>query len=223
MLALKADPNHKAEPKVDDAAKKSVKDEAPQVYTIDDFERWFVRSEELNSILRRLPLKVVSAAGMANRRDQLLETWEDLETPELDESEVDDDMMGDLLSWVKDSETLIHYIVYTRNTNGVPEVGGKESAKASNDGVPEASSLPPQTVEPSSRPGPQVIASMSGAPGVTGQWHWPWIEGWDDLEKREGIINPKKAKPKKMSLKRAATMTALGAGAVYVMARYMDE
>lgn len=224
MQALKASPEHEVsqEPEQEVIVEEpQPQNQGPRVYTVADFERWWARSEELNSILRRLPRDVIAAAGMENRREQLLERWEDLETPEIDESEVDEEMLGALMSWIRDSETLIHYIIYTRDITA--EHGGE--ATANDTGVPTATASAPAAP---SRPAPvvpslQVINSMSEAIGVKEDWHWPWLEGWDDPEKRERILKPKKKKEKKLTFKRAATMGALGAGAVYVFARYLDE
>lgn len=231
MQALKADPQYEAEEaevkEAVEAEEATVTPEAdePRAPTIDEFERWWVRSEELESILRRLPRDVVSAASMGNRREQLLERWEDLETPTLDE-EVDEDMYGEMMSWIRDSETLIHYIIYTRDVRGDDATAGTESA--SNDTTasteePVVAEAPPATASTSTQSSLRVIGSIDEAPGVSLNWKWPWIEGWDDPDQRNKILNPKSKKGKKMSLKRAATYSAIGAGAVFMISRYIDE
>lgn len=236
MQALKADPQIEAEQAEQAEVQEAVgseeatvtpEAEGPRAPTIDEFERWWTRSEELESILRRLPRDVVSAASMGNRREQLLERWEDLETPALDE-EVDEDMYGELMSWIRDSETLIHYIIYTRDVRGDDATAGAESA--SNDTTTSTTSAEepvvaeaPPAASVSTQSSLRVIGSIDDAPGVSMDWKWPWIQGWDDLDRRKKILNPKSKKGKKMSLKRAATYSAIGAGAVFMISRYIDE
>lgn len=223
MQALAASPevieDREEEKEVEMEESRRHEPESPRVYTIDEFERWWARSEELNSILRRLPHDVVAAAAMENRRAQLLERFEDLETPELDEEFVDEEMAGALQSWIRDSETLIHYIIYTRDVTRESTPDARTANDPVEAGVPAGSAKPPAPI----RPALNVIRTLDDAPGVSDEWHWPWIDGWDDPDKRQQILNPKKKKGKKMSIKRAATMTALGAGAVYVFSRYLDE
>lgn len=235
MQALKADPQYEDEKAEEAEVEEAVEAEEVTVTlepeeavapTIDEFERWWVRSEELESIMRRLPRDVVSAASMGNRREQLLERWEDLETPTLDE-EVDEDMHGELMSWIRDSETLIHYIIYTRNTRGDNATSGPESASNDTATATTASADEPIVAEApkaaSAQSSLRVIDSIEEAPGVSVNWKWPWIQGWDDPEQRRRILNPKSKKGKKMSLKRAATYSAIGAGAVFMISRYIDE
>lgn len=223
MQALKASPEHEASQEAQEEViveEPQPQNQGPRVYTVAEFERWWARSEELNSILRRLPRDVISAAGMGNRRAQLLERWEDLETPEVDDIEVEEEVLGALLSWIRDSETLIHYIIYTRDLTS--EHGGEATANDTGKETTATASAPPSRPAPIV-PATRIINSMSEAIGVQEDWHWPWIEGWDDPDKRKSIINPKKKKGKKLTMKRAATMGALGAGAVYVFSRYLDE
>lgn len=237
MQALKADPLYEQAEKAEQAKEAEVEEtveaeeatvtpeaEGPRAPTIDEFERWWTRSEELESILRRLPRDVVSAASMGNRREQLIERWEDLETPALDE-EVDEDMHGELMSWIRDSETLIHYIIYTRDVRGDDATAGTESASndtAASTEEPVVAEAPP-AASASTQSSLRVIGSIDDAPGVSMDWKWPWIQGWDDPDRRKKILNPKSKKGKKMSLKRAATYSAIGAGAVFMISRYIDE
>ena len=65
------------------------------------------------------------------------------------------------------------------------------------------------------------VESLADAPAVTDAWHWPWLKGWDDPVKRNRILNPKAKK--ETSLRRKLMYGILGAGAVYVGARYLDE
>lgn len=222
MEALKASPEHEVQEDQEEAQMDEAQSEpaAPRVHTIVDFERWWTRSEELNSILRRLPRDVVTAASMGNRREQLLERWEDLETPDVEENEVDEEVLGALLSWIRDSETLIHYIIYTRDVRG----DHSQEGTANDTEAPAAASAQavPQR-QPLITPSLNVISTIDDAPGVSEDWHWPWIAGWDDPDRRKQILNPKKKKKAPLTLKRAATMGALGAGAVYVFSRYLDE
>jgi len=178
-----------------------VEEKGSSGYTPEQFERWWVRSEELRSVLQRLPRQAVINAGMQHRREQLLERWEDLETPGLDDDVIDTDMVGALRLWIHDSETLIRYIIFTGDT-------------AADEGAEPANELP-------TAPRLAVVDSLSDAPAVTEEWHWPWIKGWDDPVKRRRILNPKKKK--ETSLKRKLFYGALGAGAVYIGARYLDE
>lgn len=224
MEALKASPEYEAqeEAQVEDA--QPPPEAAPRVHTIADFEQWWTRSEELDSILRRLPRDVVSAADMGNRRSQLLERWEDLETPEVNDEEVDEEVLGALLSWIRDSETLIHYIIYTRD---VRRDHDQDGATANDTDIPTSASASAPTVDSPLRapiqPSLSVVNTISEVPGVNENWRWPWITGWDDPDARNQILHPKKKKKAKLTVKRAATMGALGAGAVYVFSRYLDE
>ena len=172
--------------------------------TPEDFERWWARSEELHSVLRRLPKRLVVDAGMQHRAQTLLERWDDLETPGLDDDVINPDMVGSLRSWIHDSEVLIRYIISTEDT----KIGPTTAASDVPANFPTAPRLAP-------------IESMDEAPAVTDQWHWPWIEGWDDVKKRKRILNPKEKK--ETSLKRKLIFAALGAGAIYVGAKYIDE
>ncbi len=189
------------------AVAEEVEEEIKSVCTPEEFERWWARSEELNSVLRRLPRKAVIDAGMQHRREQLLERWGDLEAPGLDDDEIGSDMVGGLRSWIHDSEILIRYIVFTTDTGTAAAPGAEENPKPANE-LPTAPRLAP-------------VESLAQAPAVTEKWHWPWLEGWDNARKRKRILNPKKKK--ETSLRRKLMYGVFGAGAVYVSARYLDE
>ena len=181
-------------------------------YTPEEFERWWARSEELQSVLRRLPRKAVINAGMQQRREQLLERWEDLEAPGLGDDEVGSDMVGALRSWIHDSETLVRYIVFTGDTGTVPTTaapdGEMPGAGASANELPTA-------------PRFAAVESLDSAPAVTEAWHWPWLKGWDDSAKRRRILNP--SKKKATSLRRKLMYGLFGVGAVYAGSKYLDE
>lgn len=168
----------------------------------EDFERWWARSEELHSVLTRLPSRLVVNAGMQRRRQALLERWDDLEAPGLDDDEIDLNLVGTLRAWIHDTEVLIRYIISTEDTG----TGLADAMPAAN--LPIAPRL-------------EAVETTEDAPAVTEQWHWPWIEGWDDVKKRHRILHPKEKK--ETSLKRKLIYAALGVGVVYAGARYMDE
>ena len=180
-------------------------EEAKGGYTPEEFERWWARSEELHSVLRRLPRQAVINSGMQRRREQLLERWEELDAPGLDDDEIGSDMVGALRSWIHDSETLVRYIIFTGDTG---TTAAAEGAPKPANGLPSAPRLAP-------------VESLANAPAVTEKWHWPWLKGWDDPAKRKLILHPRKKK--ETSLKRKLLFGALGAGAIYVGAKYLDE
>lgn len=178
--------------------------QAVSVCTPEDFERWWARSEELHSVLTRLPSRLVVNAGMQHRCQTLLERWDDLEAPGLDDDEIDPNLVGALRSWIHDTEVLIRYIISTEDTGTGPTTAAAE--------VP--ANLP-------TAPRLATLETTEDAPAVTEQWHWPWIDGWDDPKKRKRILSPKEKK--EISLKRKLIFAALGAGAIYAGAKYMDE
>jgi len=51
-------------------------------------------------------------------------------------------------------------------------------------------------------------------------WHWPWIDGWDDPKKRKRIINPPSEKESQM--KKLLIGGALVGGALYIGKRFME-
>jgi len=169
-------------------------------WTPEEFERWWARGEELVSILRRLPGKIVEATGMANRRMAILAAHDELETPGLT-AEIDDGAVGTLRKWIKEAETLIHYIVTARDT-------GIGSTAASNASLP-------------SGPRFSVVDDVNESPAVSQHWRWPWIEGWDDPKRRKSILAGKEKK--KMSKRRKVFLGALTIGAIYAGAKYLDE
>lgn len=182
----------------------------PEGWTPESFERWWARSEELVSILRRLPGRIVAATGMGNRRLTLLDAHDELEQPGLT-AEIDDGAVGALRSWTKDAETLIHYIVTARDTG----IGSSGSTTASNDPAPVSGNYLP------SAPRLSPIDDLDDSPAVSQDWHWPWIEGWDDPKRRKGILHGKEKK--KMTKKRKMFLGALAVGAVYAGSKYLDE
>ncbi len=196
-----------------EAAKKEVEMEegsvVPEGWTPESFERWWARSEELASILRRLPGRIVAATGMANRRLTLLDAHDELEQPSLT-AEIDDGVVGALRSWIKDAETLVHYIVTARDT-GI----GSGSTTASNEPAPVSGNHLP------SAPRLSPIDELDDSPAFSEDWHWPWIEGWDDPKKRKVILHGKGKK--KMSKRRKMFLGAITVGAIYAGSKYLDE
>lgn len=174
------------------------------VCTPEDFERWWARSEELHSVLMRLPSRLVVNAGMQHRHQTLLERWDDLEAPGLDDSEIDPNLVGALRSWIHDTEVLIRYIISTEDTGTGPTTAAAEMP----------ANLP-------SAPRFATVEDTEDAPAVTEKWHWPWIAGWDDAQKRKRLLNPKEKK--EISFKRKLIFAALGASALYAGAKYLDE
>lgn len=185
------------------AAEQEVKT-VQKVCTQEEFERWWARSEELHDVLKRLPSRLVVKAGMQHRHQILLERWDDLEAPGLDDDEIDPNLVGALRSWIHDTEVLIRYIISTEDTGTGPTTAAAE--------LP--ANLP-------SAPRFEAVDTVRDAPAVTKQWHWPWIEGWDDKKKRGRILHPKEKK--ETSLKRKLIFAALGAATVYAGAKYLDE
>jgi hypothetical protein len=189
------------------AENEETKAQTKTVVTPEDFERWWARSEELYDVLRRLPGRLVVKAGMQHRHQVLLERWGDLETPRLDDDEIDLNLVGALRSWIHDAEIFIRYIISTEDTGTGPttaEAGGSQMPA----NMPTAPRLAP-------------VETTELAPAVTQKWHWPWVEGWDDPKKRKHILSPKEKK--ETSLKRRLIFAALGVGAVYAGAKYLDE
>lgn len=176
-----------------------------QVCTPEEFERWWARSEELHSVLMRLPSRLVIHAGMQHRMQVLLERWDDLEAPGLDD-DIDPDIVGGLRSWIHDTEIFLRYIISTEDTGTGPTTAAAASAVPAN--LPTAPRL-------------ATVEDIGEAVAVTEAWHWPWIEGWDDPKKRRKILNPRDKK--EISTKRKLVYAALGVGAFYVGSKYLEE
>lgn len=51
-------------------------------------------------------------------------------------------------------------------------------------------------------------------------WHWPWIDGWDDPKKRKKILNP--SGKEDSQVKRVLIGGALLGGALYLGKRFME-
>ncbi len=173
----------------------------PFACTPEEFERWWEKSQELFSVLRRLPRRLLSKTGMQSRQEQLLDRWEDLKAPTVLDDEIDVHMVGALRHWIHDSEILIRYIISSQ----------EEASLA--DEMPAAN----LTVAPRLA----AVESMEKVPAVTPAWHWPWIEGWDNEKRRKRILGTREKKD--ISLKKKLMIAAFGVGAVYVGAKYLDE
>lgn len=171
-----------------------------EVYTLEEYQGWWDRAEELHGYLEKMPYRISNAVGMQGRHQRMLETWEDLQSPdELQEVNVED--LAAIRSWIRDSENLIHYIVRERGPSGptTPDAAEQQTKKKSN--------------------GKKIVSGVAEAPGVQPDWHWPWIEGWDDPVKRKRILNP----PKKNHMVRNVLIVGgLAAGAVFIGKKMLE-
>ncbi len=164
-------------------------------YTLEEYRKWWANSVELHEYLDGMPPEMAERVRMGKPRLDLIESWLDLQPPDsLDE--VDEDTAADLLGWIRKAETLIHFVVYRPEAATEPEVQKPKFKKLA------------------------LVDDISEISGENPQWHWPWIEGWDNPAKREKILNP----PKEGSTVKKVLMIGAAAGvAIYVGKRMLSD
>jgi hypothetical protein len=158
----------------------------------EEYRVWLDRAGDLHEYLLRMPASVLEPAGMDGRHQQLLDRWEGLAPFDDD---VGEDELTQLRAWIHDSETLINYIVYERQPPGSTKKAVKKRAR------------------------PQPIEALEEADGVQEDWHWPWIEGWDNPAKRDRILNPPKDKK---TLKKVLIVGGIATAAVIIGRRVFE-
>lgn len=180
-----------------------------------DFERAWSRSEKLYGSLSSFPKEKVLKSGMIAQRKKLLRRWDNLEVPGLNDDAPGHQVMEPLKKWIRDAEVMVRYIgrsvtpskavIQHQELMGAIE-GVKQSVKAL-EASPDSreSSSPFTNIDL-----PEPAITLSETEGVTDAWCWPW-------EERE-----EKAKSDK-TLKKLLTYGAIGAGALYFAAKWMEE
>lgn len=166
-------------------------------YTLEDYREWWAASVELHEYLTGMPPQMAERVRMGKQRTDLLESWLDLQPPDsLDE--VNEDTAADLQAWIHKAQTLIHFVVYRPEDTAEPE---------------------PEVQKPKFKK-LELVDDVSEIPGEDPQWHWPWIEGWDNPAQREKILNP----PKEASTAKKVLMIGAAAGvAIYVGKRMLSD
>ncbi len=147
--------------------------------TYDQYYQWWVQGTSLYRALASLPIEVVRDSGMQARHEMLIRRWADpantkngIRPPETLGQVVDPADLGNLLSWIKQAKTLIYYVAYDG-----------EQAEGQGSHQRQYTQAGPATDNP-----PKVAKTVQQVPGYTQQWHWPWIEGWDDPAKRRKLM-----------------------------------
>lgn len=160
---------------------------------LEEYQGWWSRAGEIHEYLLRMPPRILEPMGMDGQHQSLLSRWDALESS--DSTDLDEDDLAKLRAWIRDSETLINYIVYERK--------------------------PPGSTTPSTkkRSRPTHIQSIEEAVGVQDDWHWPWIEGWDNPAKRERILHPPK---EKNMLRKVLIVGGIATAAVIIGRKVMD-
>lgn len=160
---------------------------------LEEYQGWWGRGMELHEYLLRMPQRILEPMQMDGQHQRLLNRWESLKDPE--SKDIDEDDLARLRAWIRDSETLINYIVYERRPPGSTTPSTKKRAR------------------------PTQIQSIEDAVGVQEDWHWPWIEGWDDPAKRARILNPPK---EKNTLKKVLIVGGIATAAVIIGKKVLE-
>jgi hypothetical protein len=159
--------------------------------TNEDYRGWWAQGKKLYDYLSRMPPAYADRLGMGTKYRQLLTRWKQEIRKPTD------------LPDVIDESTLGTLLLWMRHAETLIYYVTYEDQ-----GNPVPGPTTPGRLE--------VVHDMDDA-----SWHWPWIEGWDDLEIREKIINP--PKKSRWSLKRVALVGAGIGGAVYIGKKFFSE
>lgn len=115
------------------------------------------RSEELLSVLKKLPAELVLKTGQSARRNSLISQWQDLESPGLDGS-IPDGASESVRAWNHCAESAIALIV----------------------------NLAKDARESSSKINFQTLESIDDSSFISDAWCWPWehkevqsVEKWN--------------------------------------------
>lgn len=117
---------------------------------LNNFSELFERSSKLREILEKLPPQAVLESGLSGKRNSLVESWSDLETPGLD-GEVSSKEFKDINRWIHESEITISHIVNNVNKNLSLEEAGD-----------------PLYLE--------LISDISEIEFASDDWCWPWTK-----------------------------------------------
>lgn len=125
-------------------------------WDLEQFSSHWERSSDLRDALSNLPGHLVLKSGLSARRNKLLESWDQLETPNLD-GEFSDEAVAALRKWIHESEISIAHIV---------QIGKQESqsafgrAFAGTDDVIQF----------------EIVDSIDEIDFVSDEWSFPWVE-----------------------------------------------
>lgn len=85
---------------------------------LEEYQGWWSRAGEIHEYLLRMPPRILEPMGMDGQHQSLLSRWDALESS--DSTDLDEDDLAKLRAWIRDSETLINYIVYERKPPAPP-------------------------------------------------------------------------------------------------------
>jgi len=183
--------------------------ESEPVATADDYRQWWERGNELYRYMRRMPRSEISQAGMGEMRKRLLDRWTrpdvegGVQPADTVKGEVDEYTYGNLLTWVQNAETIIHICA------SLKEESSSEQRFGSTQEDPNTLGLVP---------------NVGRMPAYQENWHWPWIEGWDNPKTRNDLehqLDPPKKKGKLW--KKIALIGAVGAGAFIAKRKFFGK
>jgi hypothetical protein len=153
------------------------------VCTREVYEERWARGAEIFEYLGKVPEKHSQDLGMGGMHKSLLRRWKDEVTPPA--------AVGDVI----DSETLGNLLIWTRDAETLIYYVTYQD---------QGSAVPGPTT-----PGLLSVVAEPEA-GTKG---WPWIEGWNDPQKRALILNPRDEK--KWTVKKVLLYGGVAAGAIY--------
>ena len=170
---------------------------SPEDHALAEFGSLWGRGEELRAVVTRLPGELVLKSGLAARRKNVLERWDNLESPELDGS-IPDGAPAALAKWNHDAEVLISYIV---------KIGreARDPYRAPDGRVYSAAPTSPDDL-------PMVMDSMDESDFVDDDWCWPWPD--------RPVATQPKPKWDKSKLVKFGVVAGLG---VMAIVTYLDE
>jgi hypothetical protein len=122
---------------------------------LETFSNLFERSSNLRDILSRLPGHLVLQSGLSAKRKELVDKWDQLESPGLD-GYVSAGAMSQLQKWIHDAEISIAYVIHLGKEE---RDSGLDRAFAGNvDDDPEF----------------ELVDSIDELDFVSDKWCWPW-------------------------------------------------
>jgi hypothetical protein len=149
----------------------------------EDYRGWWAQGNKLYDFLNRMPRHYAERVGMGKMYDQLLLRWN---------SEISGpDQLGDVVG----DSTLGTLLLWIRQSETLIYY-----VTYQDQGTPT--------------PGPTTPGRLEVEDSLrTTEWHWPWIEGWDDVATRNRIVNPQKEA--KWTVKRIVLIGAGVGAAIY--------
>lgn len=127
---------------------------------IAEFNESWERANDLRSVVNRLPGELVLKSGISARRNNLIERWSEIDTPNLDGTLPEGATAG-LKKWCHDAEVIVSYVVQLRQESRVAD------KKHSDGRVYAGPHVPAQEL-------PQVIDNFDETDGISDSWCWPW-------------------------------------------------